>query len=107
MKRYSGNWMVLADDRILEFVCNEGAGKPKMMAESGYVRYSRSYISKRCAKLVEHGLLKNLGDGVYIITERGEKYLKGEIDTSEDAPDDKPSVEGENGPTAGDNHEQA
>jgi len=104
--RYSGEWMVLTDDRILEFIRNEGAGKPKMMSESGYVRKSRSYISKRCKKLVEHGLLKNLGDGVYVITERGERYLDGEIDTSEDAPDEIESST-DSGPSAGENHEQA
>lgn len=85
--RYSGDWMVLADDRILEFIREKESGRPKEMAESGYVRYSRSYVHTRCKKLVERGLLKHLGNGVYVITERGERYLDGEIDTSEDAPD--------------------
>ncbi len=98
--------MVLADDRILEYLReNETAGATKM-AESGDVRYSQSYISKRAKKLAEHGLAKHLGNGVYTITERGEKYLEGEIDTSEDAPDEVPSTD-ENGPTAGNNHEKA
>ncbi|MFU1780724.1 MarR family transcriptional regulator [Haloarcula japonica] len=86
--RYSGDWMVLADDRILEYIREKGSGRPKEMADSGYVRYSRGYISKRCRKLVTYGLLQDLGNGVYTITERGEKYLDGEIDTSEDAPDE-------------------
>ncbi|RKS84073.1 hypothetical protein BDK61_3473 [Haloarcula quadrata] len=103
--RYSGGWMVLADDRILEFIRNEGSGSPKVMADSGYVRYSRGYISKRCRKLVEHGLLNDLGNGVYTISERGEKYLDGEIDTSEDRPDEIES-HGDSGPSAGENHEQ-
>jgi len=106
--RYSGDWMVLADDRILEFIRREGAGKPKMMEDSGYVKYSRSYISKRCRKLVENGLLRDLGDGVYVITERGEKYLDGEINTSKDEPDEVNSYfegENENGVQGG-NHEQ-
>lgn len=80
--------MTLADDRILEYIRREGSGSPKQMKDSGYVRYTRSYISKRCKKLVEHGLLNDLGNGVYTITERGERYLDGEIDTSEDAPDE-------------------
>jgi len=98
--------MVLADDRILEFIRKEGAGKPKMMEDSGYVRYSRSYISKRCRKLVEHGLLRDLGDGVYVITDRGERYLDGEIDTSEDAPDEVESPFEGDDPSAGENHEE-
>ena len=86
--RYSGDWMVLADDRILEYIRKNGSGRPKEMVDSGYVRYTRSYVTQRCKKLVNHGLLNDLGNGVYTITERGEKYLDGEIDTSEDAPDE-------------------
>jgi len=103
--RYSGDWMVLADDRILEYIRENGSGSPGEMADSGYVRYTGSYISKRCKKLVEHGLLNDLGNGVYTITERGEKYLEGEIDTSEDAPDEVPETS--NGPTATGDSEQA
>ena len=80
--------MVLADDRILEYIRQNGSGAPTEMAESGYVRYSRQYISRRMQKLREHGLLNHLGNGVHIITERGEQYLDGEIDTAEDRPDE-------------------
>jgi len=103
--RYSGDWMVLADDRILEYIREKGSGSPKEMADSGYVRYTGSYISKRCQKLVKRGLLDNLGNGVYTITERGERYLDGDLDTSEDAPDEVPETN--NGPTAGGDEEQA
>lgn len=75
------------------------------MADSGYVRYTGSYISKRCRKLVKHGLLENLGNGIFTITERGERYLDGEIDTSEDKPDEIPETNG--GPTVGGDEEQA
>jgi len=80
--RYSGDWMVLADDRILEYIRKHGSGAPKEMEDSGYVRFSRQYISRRAKILVEHGLLDHLGNGVYVITERGEQYLDGEIDTA-------------------------
>lgn len=78
--RYSANWMVLADDRILEFIRKKESGRPKAMADSGYVRYSREYINQRCKKLVEEGFLNHLGNGVYVITEIGVKYLDGELD---------------------------
>ncbi|MCJ0620097.1 MarR family transcriptional regulator [Haloarcula hispanica] len=105
-KRYSGDWMVLADDRILEFLNEEEAASPSEMVKSGVVRYSNGYVSQRCQKLVEHGLLKRFGSGVYAITDRGEGYLRGEIDTSEDAPDEVESSV-DDGPTASENHEQA
>ena len=80
--RYSADWMVLADDRILEYIRSKESGRPKEMADSGYVRFSREYINQRCKKLVEEGFLNHLGNGVYIITENGEKYLDGEIDAN-------------------------
>ncbi|WP_197075936.1 hypothetical protein [Halostagnicola sp. A56] len=47
-----------------------------MSVESG------SYnIARRCRKLSEKGLLKHLGNGVYIITDQGEAYLAGDLDT--------------------------
>jgi hypothetical protein len=39
--------------------------------------------------LVDHGPLQHLGNGVYVITECGENYLAGDIDTAEDSPDGK------------------
>lgn len=94
--------MVLADDRILEYIREEGSGRPKAMSDSGYVRYSRAYISQRCKKLVDHGLLDHLGNGVYVITDRGERYLAGDLDTAEDAPDEVTSpLDGEGRGPAG------
>ena len=96
--------MVLADDRILEYVRENESGTPSEMANSGFVRYSRQYIHTRAKKLVDHGLLNHLGNGVYTITERGERYLDGEIDTSEDMPDEIPEESSE--PSANMNDEK-
>ncbi|MDG5778943.1 MarR family transcriptional regulator [Haloarculaceae archaeon H-GB1-1] len=98
--------MVLADDRILEYLSEEETATPGDMVKSGFVRYSNGYISQRCQKMAKRGLVKNLGRGVYTITERGEKYLQGEIDTSEDSPD-RVNSSTENGPTAGEEQENA
>jgi len=98
--------MVLTDDRILEYLRENETGGATEMAESGLIRYSRGYISQRFAKLKEHGLVRPLGNGVYTITERGERYLDGEIDTSEDKPDEVPEVNN-GGPTSGGDEEQA
>lgn len=81
--RYSADWMVLADERILEYILENESSTPKNMEDSGYVRYSRQHISNRCKKLVDHGLLQHLGNGVYIITDTGEEYLEGELDAQE------------------------
>jgi len=78
--RRSAEWMVLCDERILEYLSEHDSGTPSEMANSGFVRWTRSYISQRAQKLVNHGLLKHLGNGVYIITDAGEAYLDEKYD---------------------------
>lgn len=75
--------MVLADDRILEFLSENGPRSPSKMHESGDIRYSRGYINSRCQKLADYSLVLNLGNGVYQITEKGEQYLDGDLDATE------------------------
>lgn len=81
--RRSGRWMTIWDDRILEVIREEGSGSPKKLKESGYIRVSRTHISRRLRELANHGMLQHLGNGVYVITELGEDYLDGELDADE------------------------
>lgn len=74
--------MVLCDDRILEYIREEGSGTPKEMQDSDKVRFSSQYIGQRCSQLADYGLLQHLGNGVYVITDRGEEYLDGELDAA-------------------------
>jgi predicted transcriptional regulator len=79
--RRSGEWMVIWDDRILEYINAKGHGAPSQLAESGYVPVSRQHVTRRLNTLVEHGLLEPLGNGVHVMTERGRQYLAGEVST--------------------------
>lgn len=81
--RYSADWMTIADDRILEYLSTSETSTPKKMADSGAVRFSRQYIGERCRKLANYGMTQHLGNGVYRITKRGEKYLGGDLDAEE------------------------
>lgn len=81
--RYSADWMVLADDRILEYLSENGPTTPSKMHDSGAIRFSRGYINTRCQILSDYGLVRNLGNGVYQIKEPGEQYLASELDTAE------------------------
>jgi len=86
--RKHGEWMVHADDRILEFLSEYGNHQPSQIAsrfpEIGQdLHYHRKYIGKRCRTLAEHNLLENLGNGVYSITDSGERYLEGELDAAQ------------------------
>jgi repressor of nif and glnA expression len=91
--------MTIVDDRILEYIREHEHGSASEMKKQGPIRYSRQHIARRCRKLADHGLLKPVGNGVYVITERGEAYLDGELDTHEDAPEQQldESQDDENG----------
>jgi predicted transcriptional regulator len=81
--RHSGDWMTLVDDRVLEYLSEHESGSPEEMRKSGPIHYSRQYIGRRCKKLAEEGLLKHLGNGIYVITDEGEAYLDGRLDTQD------------------------
>lgn len=80
--RLSPRWMVLLDDRILEFSREEGAHPPSQIARDERIRYGDAYVNLRCLELAEHGLLENHGNGVYEITDRGKRYLDGEYNAA-------------------------
>lgn len=81
--RKSPKWMVLLDDRILEFLKEEGPHSPSQIAEDGRIPYGAQHVGNRCRKLAEHGLVRKVGKGTYLITDLGEQYLEGETDVSE------------------------
>lgn len=87
--RKSADWMTIWDDRILEVIREEGSGSPTPLSEHDYIHISASQVSKRLKKLSEYGLLEALGNGVYVTTPEGERYLDGEL--AVDDVNDQPS----------------
>lgn len=83
--RRSGSWQTVWDDRILETAANDDDGAVSLtgLVEDEHIRISQSSISRRCKTLAEHGLLRKVGPGTYILTDEGEAYLKGEYDANE------------------------
>lgn len=75
--RKQGAWMSKWDDRIIEYVYEQGSGAPTEISECGHIPISKQYASARLSELGERGLLESLGNGVYQITERGWSYLGG------------------------------
>ena len=99
---FGDGWLRLAVLPILqqvipiEMFCirHDGPGIPEQMSDNSYLRLLRQYIFSHCKKLMEYGLLKHLGSGVCVITERGERYLDGEIKTSADRLDEPLELDG-------------
>ncbi len=75
--------MTIWDDRILEYIRDNESASPSELDNTGYLRVSRSQISRRMRSLRDHGLLRHLGNGVYVITDEGEAYLDEELDADE------------------------
>ncbi|PSP38298.1 transcriptional regulator [Halobacteriales archaeon QH_7_65_31] len=79
--RRSGSWQSVWDDRILEWIReNDGTGTAKQIDDSGLVRVQKPHITRRLKKLTEHGLVKHVGNGAYLLTKEGEGYLDEEYD---------------------------
>lgn len=80
--RKHADWMSIVDERILEFLAEHGPRQPSQiregLAEHG-MEYNGKYLGRKCGELADHGLLQNLGNGIYTVTERGERYLSGEL----------------------------
>lgn len=81
--RHSGDWMTLLDDRVLEYLSENEAASPIEMKNGGPIKFSRAYIGRRCRKLADKGLVREISDAVYMITDDGEAYLAGRLDTGD------------------------
>lgn len=77
--RWGADWLLIADNLILETLYEFGRCSPMKIVQSGKVRFTHSHINNRCKKLKYYGLLMNIGNGVYAITEEGERYLDGDL----------------------------
>ena len=78
--------MTIADERILEFLREEGSRQPKQIAQGLQeygIEFNDKYIGRRCRKLTDNGFLQNIGNGIYRITDQGEEYLDEEFDATE------------------------
>lgn len=71
-------WMTQGDERILEFLSEKDiVASPSVIAAN--IDYTAHYVSQRCRKLVDHGLLQRADASNYQITESGEDFLAGDI----------------------------
>lgn len=84
--REQADWMVIVDERILEYLRDEDVGTPKKIAER--IDKHNNYIGERCRELTRYGLLNKIDRGVYVISDKGEKYLEEELDASQLEPRD-------------------
>lgn len=81
--REPAEWMVQADDRILELLRERGNLTPGVAAH--FADLSGRWASKRLVNMRKYGLVTNVGPpsaGLYQITDHGRAYLDEELDAS-------------------------
>lgn len=85
--REFADWMNPIDERILEYLRDEGVGTPNKIAD--HLSKHNNYIGERCRKMLDHGLVERVDRGVYIISNKGEDWLDEKIgsDALEDLSD--------------------
>ncbi|WP_226043549.1 MarR family transcriptional regulator [Natrinema sp. DC36] len=83
--RKHGEWMTQVDERILEYLSENGNHQPHAIADNlreiGVdLDYHSNSINRRCRELRDYRLIINVGGGVYSTTDLGEQFLAGDLD---------------------------
>jgi len=79
--RKRAEWMKSADEKILDALQGGLMLGPTTIAKN--VDLSRSYVSRRLSILIAYGLIKQVEEGYYQITDQGKKWLEGDLDASD------------------------
>ena len=79
--------MTIWDDRILEYVREKDTESAAVgeLTDADSIHVSKAHVSRRCRKLAKKGLLVDLGNGVFAITDIGKAYLDEEYDAENEA----------------------
>lgn len=79
--------MTQADERVLEFLQEKDiVASPAVVAAN--IDYTGEYISRRCRKLADAGLIQRVDATNYRLTELGGQYLAGDLSADELKSDD-------------------
>jgi Mn-dependent DtxR family transcriptional regulator len=74
--------MTQADERVLEFLYEKDiVASPTVIAAN--IDYTAEYISRRCRKLANAGLLQRVDPSNYRLTDLGRDFVDGDVDTDE------------------------
>lgn len=76
------DWMTQADERVLEFLHEKDiVASPTVIAAN--IDYTAEYISRRCRKLADAGLLQRVDPSNYRLTDLGRDFIDGDVDADE------------------------
>ena len=72
--------MTKLDDRILEYLDDEGMATPSVMAQTFRFTASSLRIRSRCWTLVEREMVAPVHADMFEVTRWGQAYLRGDLD---------------------------
>ena len=81
-ERLPAHWMVMLDERILEYLDSKGLSSPGVMSKEFRFSAKQKRVRERCKVLTYAGLISPLSQEyrVFEITSQGQEYLAGELD---------------------------
>ncbi len=68
------------DDRILEFLQDEGMASPGLIASEAFHSVSSGHVEERLAMLQYAGFVFCVGVESYELADAGQRYLRGDLD---------------------------
>lgn len=80
--RASAKWMKREDERILEFLAEEGLASHRLISREAFEKVSAAHVAERLAMLEYAGLCSRTGWESYELTKEGKEYLNGDLDAS-------------------------
>jgi len=80
MERESAWWMKREDERILEFLDQQGLASSDLIAREIFRKVSPPHVRERLYMLQYAGLVAKTGYLSYELTEAGMRYLNGDLD---------------------------
>ena len=82
MERESAWWMKREDERILEFLGEEGLAAPSLIADEAFRKVSPGHVRERLYLLQYASLVAQTGYKSYELTDAGERYLEGDLNAN-------------------------
>lgn len=81
-ERQSADWMKREDERILEYLRENGRARPGLIASEVFEAIRPVHVGERLAYLRHAGLVDTSGLHSYELTEAGLRYLDGDLNAA-------------------------
>ena len=82
MERQSAEWMRREDERILEYLEENGLSSSRLISNEAFEKVSPGHVAERLERLRYARLVSRTGLTSYELTREGRWYLDGDLDAA-------------------------